>query len=234
MIPATHAAVAAVVASRVRNLPLALTAAFALHFVMDGIYHFESVYQVSVPGKWSEEQTMLVLFGGLAALATPLMIWIGRMSRRAGLFGLYALLMGAVALDPAPRWRLVWAALLTALWLAATPDTLGRRWILCGFAAYLPDTLKTVLPAVARLHELTHYSPNLDLGDWLSLLARGKWRIDVNARVFDPYYQIGYALEFLIEATLLFGPLFWLAKRNPNPILEAQKPEPTPQLMTEN
>src|SRR5712692_5700226 len=137
MIPTTHAAAAAVVASRIRNLLLALTAAFALHFVVDGIYHFEAVYPVSVSGKWSDQQIMLALFGGLAALATPLMIWIGRMSRRAGLFGLYALLLGAVALDPAPRWRLVWAALLTALWLVATPDTLSRRWILCGFVAYL-------------------------------------------------------------------------------------------------
>src|SRR5262249_29636673 len=207
---------AAVVASRIRNLFLALTAAFALHFVVDAIYHFEAAYQISVPGKWSIDQTMLVLFGGLAAFATPLMIWIARSSRKTALFGLYALLLGAVVLDPAPRWRLLWAALLTALWLVAVPDNLSRRWVLCGFVAYLPDILKKFSPVLARLHDLTHFGGELDLGDWLSLLARGKWRIDVNARAFDPYYQIGYALEFLMEATILFGALFWLAKRSPN------------------
>ncbi len=222
MIPATHAALAAVVASRIRNLALALAAAFALHFVADAIFHFEAAYPVSVPGKWSIEHTMLVMFGGLAALAAPLMICIWRRSRTVGLFGSYALLLGSVALDPSERWRLIWATLLTAIWLVATPDTRSRRWIVCGFVAYLPDALKRISPAVAWLHELTHYQSDLDLGDWLSLLARGTWRVHVNARAFDPYYQLGYALELLIEAALLFGPLFWLAKRNPNKPADAR------------
>src|SRR5712692_5980394 len=166
MIPATHAALAAVVASRIRNLALALAAAFALHFVADAIFHFEAAYPVSVPGKWSLQHTMRVLFGGRAALAVPLLIWLWRRSRMVGLFGSYALLLGAVALDPSQRWRLIWATLLTAIWLVATPDIRSRRWIACSFVAYLPDALKRISPAVAWLHDLTHYQSPRSRSDW--------------------------------------------------------------------
>ena len=148
MIPATHAAVSAVATARIRSLALALAASFALHFILDAIYHFEAVYPVSVPGKWSEGQIRLVLFAGLAALGVPIMAWVWRKSRQVFRFGCYALLMSTVIFEPVPGWRLTWAALLTAIWLVLTPAASGRRWVLCGFAGYFPDWLKTVFPPV--------------------------------------------------------------------------------------
>ena len=212
MTPATHVVLGGVVATRVRNLGIALAASFALHFVVDAIYHFEAFYPASVPGKWSYEQTMFLLFAGLAVLGIPLMLWIWRKSRQTWLFGCYAFLMCALVFDPAVEWRLVWAVILSALWCLLMPAASGRRWVLCGFISYLPDYLKKIMPPVARFHTLTHYEPELDLGDWMSLLARGRWRLHVNDRIFDPFYQIGYCLEILIEAAILFGCLYWLAR----------------------
>ena len=58
-----------------------------------------------------------------------------------------------------------------------------------------------------------HFSPQRDIGDWLSLWGRGELGLHVNDRIFDPYYQAGYALEILIEAGIFFGSLYLLARR---------------------
>lgn len=213
MTPATHAAVAAVVASRFRSLGIALAASFALHFVLDAIYHFEAFYQLSVPGKWSYEYTMLALFGALAVLGAPAMMWMWRRSRLVFSFGCYAFLMCALPFEPHRVWRLVWAALLSGIWLVLSPTAQVRRWVICAFAAYLPDCLRTLSPLLGRLHQASHYRAEVELGDWVSLLGAGRWKIDVNARIFDPWYQIGYGLEILLEAAILFGSLYWVARK---------------------
>lgn len=213
MTPATHAAVAAVVATRFRNLALAVVLAFGLHFALDAVYHFEAFYELSVAGGWSYERAMVALFGGLSLLVAPVLVWLWRRNRQVWWLACYALLLCLVAFEPLPLWRLAWAALLSLLWWLLSPSMLARRWVLCSFAAYLPDCLKRISPALAWLHDAIHYNSDLELGDWVSLLARGRWKIDPNVRIFDPYYQIGYALEILLEAAILFGCLYWLVRR---------------------
>ncbi|HYM10123.1 MAG TPA: hypothetical protein VEU62_05310 [Bryobacterales bacterium] len=213
MTPATHAAVAALVATRFRNLALAVVLAFGLHFVLDAVYHFEAFYELSVAGAWSYERAMVALFGGLGLLAAPVFVWLWRKNRQVWWFACYAFLLCLVAFEPLPAWRLGWATLLSLLWWLLSPNALGRRWVLCSFVAYLPDCLKKIIPAMGWLHDATHYNSELELGDWVSLLARGRWKINPNARIFDLYYQIGYSLEILLEAAILFGCLYWLVRR---------------------
>lgn len=211
--PATHAAVAAVVACRVRRLPVALAAAFGLHFVCDFFYHFEAFYPLSVLGRWDLERTMLGLFVVLAVLGAPIVVWIARRDRQAALFALYSFLLSVLPFDPNLDRRVLGAVVLSVLWLALTRLPEMRRWTLCALAAYLPDLIRHWSNALRQFHEWVHYDSELDLGDWVSLLVRGRWRIGINDRIFDRSYQAGYALEILFEAALLFGCLYWLTRR---------------------
>ncbi|MBI3667532.1 MAG: hypothetical protein HY236_15120 [Acidobacteria bacterium] len=213
MTPATHAAVGAAIASRTRNLSLALALSFGSHFVLDSIYHFEAFYPLSVPEKWSYAGTMLTLLAALTALGIPVAAWSLRKDREAWLFAGYAFLMCALPFEWRPAWRLTWAILLAGTWWAISPSAAVRRWVLCGFVSYLPDVLKGLLTPVESLHEAMHYRSSLDLGDWISLLARGRWKLHVNYRIYDPWYQLGYALEILVEGAILFGSFYLLARR---------------------
>ena len=212
MIPATHAAAGAAATNRFRNVALALIVSFGLHYVLDALYHFEGFYELSVPGGWTYERTMFILFTALIPLAAPIAAWLWWKNRQVGWFACYAFLLSMIAFEPSPAWRLIWAGLLSAGWWLVARTSALKRWALCGLAAYLPDCLKGPIPALGWLHEAMHHRPELDLGDWVSLLVRGRWRIPLNSRAFDPYYQIGYAIEILFEAAILFGCLYLLVR----------------------
>jgi hypothetical protein len=190
-----------------------MAAAFGLHFVCDFFYHFEAFYPLSVLGRWDLERTMLGLFVVLAVLGAPIVFWIVRRDRQTGLFALYSFLLSLLPFDPNLDRRVLWAVLLSALWLALPRLPEMRRWIPCTLAAYLPDLIRHWIPALREFHEWVHYDSELDVGDWVSLLATGRWQLHVNLRIFDPFYRIGYALEILFEAALLFGCLYWLSRR---------------------
>jgi len=200
------------VACRVRRLPVALAAAFGLHFVCDFFYHFEAFYPLSVLGPWDLERTMFGLFVVLAVLGAPLVVWIARRDRQTGLFAAYSFLLSLIPFDPNLDRRVLWAVALSVLWLALTRHPEMRRWIPCAVAAYLPDLIRHWIPVLRQPHEWMHYDSQLDAGDWVSLLVTGRWRIGINDRIFDRSYQAGYALEILFEAALLFGCLYWLTR----------------------
>ena len=216
MTPATHAAVAAVLASRIRPLPVALAAAFASHFLIDVVYHFEAFYPVSVLGKWSVDHTTAGIFALLGLLGLPLLVWIFRHDRVVGAFACYALLLASLTFETRRGWRLVWMALFSAGWIAWGPNGRLRRWVLCSFVALLPDLLKKFNPALMGLHDWFHYDPRLRIGDWLSLLLRGRWRLHPNYQIYDPCYVAGYIVEVLLEGVILWGCLYWLARRPPS------------------
>lgn len=213
MTPATHAAVAGVVACRVRRLPAALAVAFGAHFACDFLYHFEAFYPLSVLGRWTETGAMFLLFAVLAALGAPLVVWIARRDRPTVWLALYGFLLSLNPFDPSRDRRILSAAVVSlgAYAVARSPEL--RRWILCTVATYLPDLLRHRLAPLNWVHERIHYQLGLDFGDWVSLLVRGRWRIHGNERIFDPCYQIGYALSILFEGAILFGCLYWLARR---------------------
>jgi hypothetical protein len=213
MTPATHAAAAAAAASRCRNVAAATAIAFAVHFFLDAIYHFEAFYELSVPAGWTYQRTMLVLFGGLAALGLPFLVWLWWKNRAVWGFACYAFLMCGLAFEPHPVLRLAWGVILALIWCVLSPAADVRRWVIFGFIGYLPDCLKGSVPLLCRLHDAMHYQSGVDLGDWISLLVRGRWRLNLNSRIYDAYYETGYALEILLEAAILLGSLYWLLRK---------------------
>ena len=210
--PATHAAVSAALARRIPSLPAALAVSFALHFLLDFVFHFEGFFPLSVPGRWTSEGAMGALFAALAAVAVPVTLWITRGNRAAQAFAGYALLMCLGPFEPATRWRLLWAILISAAAWTFSPADQGRRWVLCGLAGYLPDGLRHWIAPLDRLHGMAHYDGSMPLGAWLSLVVRGYWRVKPNDVIYDPYYQAGYAMEILLEAAALLAALWWLAR----------------------
>ena len=192
----------------------ALALSFGLHYILDGIYHFEAFYELSVPGGWTYPRTMAVLFAVASALAVPAAVLLGWKHPRLRWFGCYAFLLTLVAFDYKGWWRIAWAALLTLAALLMARDFQLKRWILCGFAAYLPDCFKRLWRPLASLHDAFHYKAGIDLGDWVSLIVRGYWKVPLNLRAWDRCYQVGWGLSILIEAAILFGCLYWLSRRS--------------------
>ncbi len=207
----THAAVGAVAGTRIRNFGLALAVSFATHFLLDAIYHFKAFYELEVPGRWTHRQATVTLFLALAIPGLAAMVWIWRRNRQVVIFAGYGCAMVLVDRVQRWQWELIWALLLTAIWYLLAPNPLTRRWVICGFAAYLPDLLKSFIPAIAFVHKAAHHRTVIGMGDWVSRLGRGNWQIPP-LRALDPYYQIGYGLEILMEAAILYGCLYWLVR----------------------
>ncbi len=198
---------------RVPGLWRALLLALFLHFAADFLYHFEAFYPLSVLGKWDEDLTMAGLFCILLVLGAPVVVWLARRDPRVGWFAAYGVLLSLAPFDPDKTRRILWAAAISGLWLALFRTAEMRRWVLGGLVAYLPDLLRSFLRPLDWVHGRAHYNPALDLGDWVSLLFRGRWQVPVNDRIFDPYYLAGYGLEMLLEAAILFGGLYLLTRR---------------------
>ncbi len=207
MTPATHAAVAALVSTRCRNLGVALGASFGLHFLADALYHFEAFYPLSVAARSTSDESMWLIFLVLAMPAVVLTVWLARRDLQVGSFAAFGLALSMVPFDPSPARRIVWALVTGGFWWVLSRNSALRRWVLCGFFGYLPDLVRRLVPPLNRFHEWTHYETRLDLGDWISLIGRGRWQIAINDRIWDPYYQAGYALQLALEAVILFGSL---------------------------
>jgi hypothetical protein len=156
---------------------------------------------------------MLGLFAVLAILGTPVVIWLARRDPATGWFAGYGLLLSALPFDPSDARRLLLATVVTGLWWLLFRRPEMRRWTLCGFFAYLPDLIKHFLDPLMVVHEFFHNDPSVGLADWISLLVRGRWKIEINDRIFDPWYQVGYGLEILLEGSILFTSLYLLTRR---------------------
>lgn len=211
MTPATHAAVGAAISGVVPRLWVAIPAAFASHFLLDAIFHFEAFYPLSRAIGTSHQQAFI--FGSLAAAAVmlPAMWWVARKDRELAMYCGYlvALLLLRVEEDELPRLAMVLA--LTGLVAGITRSARIRRWTVCGLAAVLPDLIRKLVPGLTPIHEWMHVPDDGGLGDIAYRLLVNGPPLFVGERFGNPAYLLGYFLEIVIEGAILVAALWWMS-----------------------
>jgi hypothetical protein len=229
MTPATHAAVGAAISGAVPRLWLAIPAAFASHFLLDAIFHFEAFYPLSRAIGTSHDEAFALALLAAAAAMIPAVWWVARKDRELAIFCVYLLVLVFLRVEEDEVTR-------PAMVLAVTSGILGfsrsariRRWTVCGFSAVLPDLIRTLLPPVAQFHNWLHVSDDRGLGDFAYRLLVNGPPLFVGARFGSPAYLLGYFLEIVIEAAILLAALWWAGRdrfRRPDSV-EAPGPPAT-------
>ena len=227
MTPATHAALGAAISGAVPRLWLAIPAAFASHFLLDAIFHFEAFYPLSRALGTSHDEAFVIALLGAAAAMVPAVWWVARKDRELAIFCVYllALVFLRVEEDETPRLAMVLA--VTGGVLAISRSARIRRWAICGFAAVLPDLIRKLLVPVARLHNWVHIPDDRGLGDLTYRLLVNAPPLFAGDRFGNPAYLLGYFLEIVIEAAILLGALWWTGKHRPRrhvPTISADAP----------
>ena len=113
MAPTTHAAVGAAIAHLCPRLRLAVPLAFASHFLLDSIFHFEAFYPLSQVLGTTHDEAFWITALVMAAILVPSMAWIGRESHDVRIVALYTVATSAALLVDEPIYRLVALVCLT-------------------------------------------------------------------------------------------------------------------------
>ena len=213
MAPTTHAAVGAAIAHLCPRVGLAVPAAFASHFLLDSIFHFEAFYPLSQVLGTTHDEAFWIAAVIMAAILVPGMGWIGRRSHDVRMLTLYGVAASAALLVQGSVNRLIaLICIAVGAWsLSRTPNL--SLWLAGAFAATIPDALKRLVGPVGRFHRFMHYEGANDLGYWLNrLLAQPdpEW---FGARATKWTYLTGYAVEIALETALLLGGLWVLTRR---------------------
>ena len=230
MTPLTHAAVGAVIFQklRIRKLGplgwvLALLLALASHYLLDAIPHFEQIGRLRYYGGG------LVVFVGLGIIGVLFSVLLLRRNREAGWTWL-VLSIWVVLGNPAyPLLRLT-TAILGLGWLAwRTRRAEAVGCLMAGMLAVAPDLTPAAASMLERLHSFSHYRV-----DWATRL-RGAFAgapapAGGLARLQDPYFMAGNALELLVEGLIFFGALY-LLYRQLFPWSSLKQPEASPRAM---
>ena len=212
MSPAAHAAVGAALAGRIPRLAVSLPLAFLSHMAMDAVWHFEAFYPLA---RWLDVSrgeafwAAAIVLGGLTA---PPMLWLARKDK--DLFLFLGLAVSWCVTMRIPGWerKAVLSAAALLLYLALTRSKKALIWSLGATAAAWPDILKFVSYPFYRFHSWAHYSSGSDLGRMINQALGGE-AMFIWERFTSIGYVIGYGLEAAIEATLLLGGLWVMARQ---------------------
>ena len=215
MTPLTHAASGAALYKMLRRSPLgrwsgvvAFPLAFASHYLLDAIPHFEGVG----PFILLKYQASFWVFLGLGMIGGGLAVYLFRRNREAGLIWLLlSLWIGLGGISP-PALRLP-AALACLGYLAyktTQDDALG--YLLAGMLAVAPDFVTAISSPATLIHNRLHYRL-----DWATRLylhfhpppLPQDWLV----RLSNPYFLLGYGLELLVEAVIFFGALYLFSRQ---------------------
>jgi hypothetical protein len=212
MSPATHAVLGAAIAGLAPRMWVAVPIAFLSHFFCDAFYHFEAFYPLSRKLGTSHQAAALITFVALGLALAPFLWRYGRNDRNVQLF--YVFVAGACLLRLVGHWtgRTSGGLLLAAVFLLLSRSVRLSGWVLCGFAAVLPDLMRQGIAPLNRFHIFMHYEGVHDLGDLLYRHFRQQPSLFVGDRFDDPYYVAGYALELLIELAILVGSLHLMVR----------------------
>lgn len=213
MAPTTHAAVGAAIAHLCPRLGIAVPIAFASHFLLDSIFHFEAFFPLSQLLGTTHDEAFWFMGLVMAVILVPAMAWIGRKNHEVRIMALYCFASSAALLIDGPLFRLAAMFCLTVgAWsLIRTPNVV--LWLAAAFAATSPDVLKDLHKPFDRFHSFMHYEGADDLGYWLTRLFSLPEPDWFGARATKWPYLTGYAVEIAVETALMLGGLWLLTKR---------------------
>lgn len=212
MTPATHAAVGAAISGAVPRLWLAIPAAFASHFLLDAIFHFEAFYPLSRAIGTSHDEAFVIALLAAAAAMVPAVWCVARRDRELAIFCVYLLALVFMRVEEDEIARLAMVLAVSCGVLAFSRSARIRRWTICGFAAVLPDLIRKLLVPVAQLHNWVHIPDDRGLGDLTYRLLVNAPPLFVGDRFENPAYLLGYFLEIVIEAAILLSAVWWAGK----------------------
>jgi len=206
MTPLTHAVVGTAIFHHLRRpwagrlgWVLAFPLAFASHYLLDAIPHFEDLGPLMLRFRNSPW-----MFFGLALIGSGLSAHLLRRNRQAGVLWLTLCVGIGLAGIPVPLIRL--AAALALLGYIAyrirKADAVG--YLLAGMLAFAADLIPGTWSAASAFHNRMHYQ--LDWGTYLYLEFQS-WPPPWNwlSRIQNPYFLTGYGLELLVEAVIFLA-----------------------------
>lgn len=225
MTPLTHAAVGAAFYQQLRKPRwprwawlCAFPLAFLSHYALDAIPHFEGTMPIVKP---LEKTLVMLAFGLLGALLAVLML---RWNRETGKIWLILALWIGLGPYSFPILRLLTAALALVVAAWTSNRSGGNRWsstayLLAAMAAIAPDVLSATFRSMKDFHFKMHYK--LDWGTMIHRAYSGEpIPTGLLARLHDPYFLLGYALELGVEACIFFTALYLCSREG----IETGKP----------
>ena len=206
MTPLTHAVVGAAIFHHLRRpwigrwgWVLAFPLAFASHYFLDTIPHFEDVG----PLLWLRNSPWV--FVGLAMIGSGLAGYLYRRNRQAGLLWLMLCVGIGLATIPAPLARILAALALLGYMAYRTRQAGAVGYLLAGILAVAADWMPRTWTSAVAFHNRMHV--HLDWGTALyikyepSPLPALSW----TSRIENPYFLAGYGLEILVEALIFLA-----------------------------
>ena len=205
MTPLTHAAVGTVIFQQLRRLrwghwgwALAFPLAFASHYLLDAIPHFEGIVAIRA----YKTNASFILGVGVVGIALTLILM--RWNREAGRIWLILFLWIGLGAYSFSWLRILTTALALGYVAWRDKDWSAPGYLLTGMLAVAPDLIPGGFQRMADLHYFFHYKV-----DWATriYIAFSKPPLPWSwpARLHDPYFLLGYALELLIEGLIFLG-----------------------------
>ncbi len=210
MTPLTHAAAGIVIYQKLRSRfprygwALALPLAFASHFLLDAIPHFEDVGSLKSPGR-------VPIFLGMGLIGAGFAWFLRRWNREAALIWLLLSLWIGVGSYSYPLLRVLTAVLGLAYFAWKSKQWAAVGYLAGGMLATVADLIPVTAGRMEQLHDAIHYQ--IGWGERLYFLFSSspmplRWR----DRLQDPYFRAGYGLELLVEGVIFFGALYLFSR----------------------
>ena len=212
MTPLTHAAVGMAICQHLRSRRLgrfgwaiALALAFASHYLLDSIPHIDSI------GPLQGFRFSGLLFPALGLIGAGFAVYLFPRNREAGLIWiLLSVWIGVAGLSGTFVHGLAAVALCGFL-AYRTRRVEAAAFFLAGILAISADFVPRSIRAAAKFHDSMHFSVS-----WGTSLFRTfqppPLPAGTLARLQDPYFQLGYAMELIAEA-VIFLTAFWSLSR---------------------
>jgi hypothetical protein len=205
MTPLTHAAVGTVIFQKLGKSRaghwgwvLALPLAFASHYLLDAIPHFEDMFNIV------DFRAMPVVILGIGLVGAALAMILSRWNREAARIWLVLFLWIGLGGYSFSWLRILTAALALGYLAWSAKDWSAAGYMLAGLLAVAPDLIFSGIHQMAVVHQFFHYRI-----DWATRIYTAfsqapplrEWQ----ARLLNPYFLLGYALELLVEGLIFLG-----------------------------
>lgn len=210
MTPLTHAAAGIVIYQKLRSRfprygwALALPLAFASHYLLDAIPHFEDVGSMKSPGR-------VPIFLGLGLIGAVFALFLRRWNREAALIWLLLSLWIGVGSYSYPLLRVLTAVLGLVYFAWKSKQRAAVGYLAGGMLATVADLIPLSISRMEKFHDAIHYQTGWGQRLYLFFSESPvslRWR----ERMQNPYFLAGYGLELLVEGVIFFGALYLLSR----------------------